>query len=180
MCAGVPSPPLKGWQTGNRHMADIASASVNGSGELHAPTRPRQAPPVALVIFGASGDLTRRKLVPALFDLFQDGLLAHSFAVLGFGRSALSDEQFRDNMKAGVQRFSRHAPASERAWKVFSLLLHYQSGQSDDLDSYRRLQERLVKIDQEHGTSGNRLFYLATPPELFPVITCKLGEAGLN
>ena len=159
-------------------MAEIAS--VNGSDDVRAAARPRQAPPVALVIFGASGDLTQRKRVPALFDLFQDGLLARNFAVLGFGRTPLSDAQFREALAPGVQRFSRHAPVSDRAWNVFSQLLHYQQGQSDDLASYRRLEERLAEMDAAHGTRGNRLFYLATPPELFPVITCKLGEAGLN
>ena len=81
-------------------MAEIAS--VNGSDDVRAAARPRQAPPVALVIFGASGDLTQRKLVPALFDLFQDGLLASNFAVLGFGRTLLSDAQFREALAPGA------------------------------------------------------------------------------
>src|SRR5258708_40230544 len=106
-------------------MADVSSP--NGT-QVLLPARPRQAPPVAIVIFGASGDLTQRKLIPALFDLFEDGLLTRDFAVLGFGRTPLSDAQFRETLKDGVQRFSRHTPLVERAWASFSRALHYQRG----------------------------------------------------
>jgi glucose-6-phosphate 1-dehydrogenase len=135
---------------------------------------------VALVIFGASGDLTRRKLVPALFDLQQDGLLARPFAVLGFSRCALSDEDFRCSLQEGVERFARHKATDARAWQEFSSLLHYQRGQFDDPASYRELADRLAELDREHGTACNRLFYLATPPEVFPIIIRQLGTAGLN
>jgi glucose-6-phosphate 1-dehydrogenase len=151
-------------------------AARNGTDER----RPRQAPPVALVIFGASGDLTQRKLIPALFDIFVDGLLGRSFAVLGFGRTPLSDEQFRELTRDGVQRFSRHTPILSRAWHTFSQALHYLPGQFDDPAAYHELARRLAQIDVEHGTRGNRLFYLATPPELFPTIIVRLGESGLN
>jgi glucose-6-phosphate 1-dehydrogenase len=155
-------------------------ALPTGNGQIRPPARPRQAPPVAVVIFGASGDLAGRKLVPALFDLQQAGLLARRFAVLGFSRSALSDEDFRGSMREGVQRFARHKPVDERGWQEFSSALHYQCGQFDDPSSYRELADRLAEIDREHGTAGNRLFYLATPPEVFPVIIRQLGAAGLN
>jgi glucose-6-phosphate 1-dehydrogenase len=151
-----------------------------GHGEIRPPVRPRQAPPGALVIFGASGDLAGRKLAPALFDLHQAGLLGQRFAVLGFSRSALSDQDFRDSLREGVQQFARHKPVDERAWQEFSAALHYQRGQFDDPSSYRQLADRLAQIDREHGTAGNRLFYLATPPEVFPVIIRQLGAAGLN
>jgi glucose-6-phosphate 1-dehydrogenase len=160
--------------------ADFVLPEGNG----HKPTRAtsRQAPPVALVIFGASGDLTQRKLVPALFDLFaeQEKLLSSNFAVVGFSRSPLTDDEFRQSVRSGVERFSRHAPISEQTWRDFSTALHYQSGQFDDPASYRQLAERLAEIDREHKTQGNRIFYLATPPELFPIITRQLGESGLN
>jgi hypothetical protein len=99
----------------------------------------RHAPPVALVIFGASGDLTQRKPVPALFDLFaeREHLLSPHFAVLGFSRSTLSDDDFRALLREGVERFSRHTPISEQAWRDFSSALHYQRGQVDDPESYR-------------------------------------------
>jgi glucose-6-phosphate 1-dehydrogenase len=150
------------------------------NGEVRPAARPRQAPPVALVIFGASGDLTHRKLVPALFDLHHAGLLSRHFAVLGFSRSVLSDDDFRTSLRQGVHHFARHAPVDERVWRTFSPSLHYVSGQFDDPSSYMKLAARLEEIDSEHGTRGNRLFYLATPPELFPVIVRQLGAAGLN
>jgi len=109
---------------------------------------------IALVIFGASGDLTQRKLVPALFDLFaeQEKLLSPNFAVIGFSRSPISDDEFRASARAGVERFSRHAPISEHVWLEFSSALHYQSGQFDDPASYRQLAERLAHIDGDHRT----------------------------
>jgi len=150
------------------------------NGTVRASAQHRQAPPVVLVIFGASGDLAHRKLVPSLFDLFVAGLLSRYFAVVGFSRSSLSDEDFRASLREGVQRHARHTPIDEQAWTRFSSALHYQSGQFDDPASYHELAERLAEIDREHGTQGNRLFYLATPPELFPVIIDQLGAVGLN
>jgi glucose-6-phosphate 1-dehydrogenase len=115
-----------------------------------------------------------------LFDLFAEGLLSQNFAVVGFSRSPLSDADFRASLRAGVARFARHTPIDEQAWSRFGSALHYHSGQFDDPASYAELATRLSEVDREHGTLGNRLFYLATPPELFPVIICKLGELGLN
>jgi glucose-6-phosphate 1-dehydrogenase len=118
--------------------------------------------------------------VPALFDLFVAGALSPHFAVVGFSRSFLSDEDFRATLREGVQRFARHTPISEQAWTRFSSALHYQPGQFDGLASYLELAARLEEIDRDHGTQGNRLFYLATPPELFPVIIDQLGAVGLS
>jgi len=139
----------------------------------------RPAPPCVMVIFGASGDLTHRKLIPALFDLFMAGLLGKQFAVLGFSRSALSNEDFRRSARDGIAEFST-TDVPDAAWQEFNSALHYMSGQFDDPASYQVLRERLERIDVAHGTQGNRVFYLATPPELFPVITAQLGDAGLH
>ncbi len=133
-----------------------------------------------MVIFGASGDLTQRKLVPALFDLFQAGLLSRSFAVVGFSRSPLSDDAFRDAVRAGVQEFSRNKRISDKVWREFAKALSYHQGGFDDPESYQRLKDRLTAIDRERGTSGNRLFYLATPPEVFPTIVGQLGQAHMQ
>ena len=149
-------------------------------GEVVVPTQQRPAPPCAIVIFGASGDLTHRKLMPALFDLFQDGLLTRHFVVLGFSRSPLSDDDFRRMVREGLDSRGPGNPTDEKAWEQFSSSLHYQSGQFNEPASYQQLRERLEKIDVGHGTQGNRLFYLATPPELFKDITAQLGEAGLH
>jgi glucose-6-phosphate 1-dehydrogenase len=148
--------------------------------EVGRPLSQRPAPPVAIVIFGASGDLTHRKLIPALFDLFQAGLLSKGIAVVGFSRSPLTDEQFRKSAHAGIQEYAPTTGLTQAAWDEFSAGLYYQQGQFDDLDSYEVLRERLQALDGERGTGGNRIFYLATPPELFQIITDRVGEARLQ
>jgi glucose-6-phosphate 1-dehydrogenase len=147
-------------------------------GEVLASATQRPAPPTAIVIFGASGDLTHRKLIPALFDLFQEGLLSRHSAIMGFSRSPLTDEDFRRTAREGLENVGTNV--SERMWEEFKPSLHYMSGQFDDPASYATLRERLERIDAAHGTQGNRIFYLATPPELFQTITAQLGDAGLN
>jgi len=149
-------------------------------GEVVVPAQQRPAPPCAIVIFGASGDLTHRKLMPALFDLFQDGLLTRNFVVVGFSRSPLSDDDFRRMVREGLDSRGPGNPTDDKAWEQFSSSLHYLSGQFNEPASYQQLRERLEKIDAAHGTQGNRLFYLATPPELFKDITAQLGAAGLH
>jgi glucose-6-phosphate 1-dehydrogenase len=150
-------------------------------GEILVPAQQRPAPPCAIVIFGASGDLTHRKLMPALFDLFQDGLLTRNFAVVGFSRSPLRDDDFRRMARDGLaHRASGTTPLDDKTWEQFSNSLHYISGQFNEPASYKLLCERLEKIDASHGTQGNRLFYMATPPELFTDITAQLGAAGLH
>jgi glucose-6-phosphate 1-dehydrogenase len=150
-------------------------------GEIVVPTQQRPAPPCVIVIFGASGDLTHRKLIPALFDLFQAGLLSRHFAVLGFSRSPLTNEEFRRTAREGLEHYATGAvPSEERSWEQFSSSLHYISGQFNEPASYVQLRERLEKLDAAHGTQGNRVFYLATPPELFKDITAQLGAAGLH
>ncbi len=148
-------------------------------GEIVVPAQLRPAPPCVIVIFGASGDLTHRKLIPALFDVFRAGLLNKHFAVLGFSRSQLTDDDFRRTAHEGLEHYTTGA-ADDNQWDEFSNQLHYMSGQFDDPASYELLCQRLEKIDAGHGTQGNRIFYLATPPELFKVITARLGEANLH
>jgi glucose-6-phosphate 1-dehydrogenase len=148
-------------------------------GEVAVKVQQRPAPPCAMVIFGASGDLTHRKLIPALFDLFEAGLLSKHFAVVGFSRSPLSDEDFRRSAREGIEQYTNHSVPGE-AWQEFCKGLHYTPGQFDDPTSYESLRQRLADIDAERKTQGNRIFYLATPPELFPVITAHLGDAKLN
>ncbi len=148
-------------------------------GEVPLPAHLRPAPPCAMVIFGASGDLTHRKLIPALFDLYEAGLLSKQFAVLGFSRSALSDGEFRRSAHDGIEQYTgRSVP--EPIWQEFSKGLHYLPGRFDDAASYEALRARLAELDADRKTQGNRVFYLATPPELFQVITACLGEAKLN
>ncbi|MGH2520952.1 MAG: glucose-6-phosphate dehydrogenase, partial [Anaerolineales bacterium] len=140
----------------------------------------RTPDPNIAVIFGASGDLTRRKLVPALYNLALEGLLPGNFALVGLARRPMSDDQFRAQMLEGVNTFSRNRPAQPEVWQNFAQNLHYCPGEFQDPNAYRELSEVLDRLDQEHGTAGNRLFYLATAPEFFPVIVAQLGAAGLN
>jgi len=139
-----------------------------------------QAPdPCTLVIFGASGDLTRRKLVPALYNLLIDGLMPERFAVVGVARRELSDEAFAESLRSGIESFSRR-PLDEKAWQRIRGRIAYVSADTDDEAGYRELARVLDETDRKHGSGGNRLFYLATPPSAFPVIVKRLGEAGLN
>lgn len=140
----------------------------------------RMPEPNAVVIFGASGDLTRRKLVPALYNLELEGLLPNGFAVMGLARRPIPEGAFREQMLANVNAFSRSGPAQAEVWEAFAPKLHYCSGRFDDPETYRHLADKLLTLDGEHGTAGNRLFYLATAPEYFPVIIEQLGAAGLN
>jgi glucose-6-phosphate 1-dehydrogenase len=139
----------------------------------------RTAEPATIVIFGASGDLTQRKLVPALHSLSCAGLLPPASRVLGVARSPLSDESFRRQLFEGVKVYSRTNPGICALWPTFEERLSYLEGSYDDEDTYRRLAERLGQLDKE-GAGGNRLFYLATPPALCPTIVEHLGQAGLN
>ncbi len=139
---------------------------------------PRTPDPCAVVVFGATGDLTARKLVPALYNLARERLLPAGFSVVGFARRDWSDEQFRGVMKEAVTGFSRE-PLEPELWDSFARGLHYVSSTFDDGTGYESLAERLEKQDSSHGSAGNRLFYLATPPTAYAEIARHLGEAGL-
>ena len=134
-------------------------------------------PACALVIFGASGDLTQRKLVPALHSLNCDDLLPESIQVLGVSRTEMSDEEFRQHLKQGVVE---HGRFEAQMWDHFAPRLHYMPGSYDDPQTFRRLEDRLEAFDKEMGTQGNRLFYLAIPPFLYSDVIRMLGESGLN
>jgi glucose-6-phosphate 1-dehydrogenase len=134
----------------------------------------------AVIIFGASGDLTQRKLVPALHSLSCEGLLPRSIHVLGVARSDLTDEDFCERLFKGVTDYARLTSEACESWPGFANRLSYMAGSYDDPETYTRLGERLAQVDAEAGTSGNRLFYLATPPVLYPLIVQQLGQAGLN
>jgi glucose-6-phosphate 1-dehydrogenase len=131
----------------------------------------RRAPPSAVVIFGASGDLTQRKLVPALANLVRHRRVTDSLTLIGVGRSALSAEEFRREVAFNPQVLAEGGLAGD---------VQYLRGAYDDLDTYRRLAELLDRADNPPGLRHNRLFYLATPPQAFPVIVASLAAAGRN
>jgi len=139
----------------------------------------RPAGPCTVVIFGASGDLTRRKLVPALYNLARAGLLPERFAVVGFSGSDLGDAGFRERVDADLRE---HAGTDFDAdtWEGLKRRLFYVSGNASDAAAYGRLAERLERVARDQGTGPNYLFYLATPPSLFSDIARQLGAAGLT
>jgi glucose-6-phosphate 1-dehydrogenase len=136
--------------------------------------------PAVIVIFGASGDLTRRKLIPALHSLGCEGMLPRDVQVVGVARSPYTDQAFRDSVFRGVSDYARLKPGVCELWPGFAQRITYLSGSYDDPQTYRGLGERLAQLDARHGTGGNALFYLATPPSLYPVIVDRLGRADLN
>jgi len=131
-----------------------------------------------LVIFGGSGDLARRKLVPALYNLFLDGTLPSNFAVLGIGRKSLSDEDFRAGTREGIIAYSRQRLA-DQPWSEFERHLCYLSGGIEDPQSYEAIKTRLEKIEAEHTLPGHRIFYLAIPPASYASACEGLQRAGL-
>ncbi|MGC9346687.1 MAG: glucose-6-phosphate dehydrogenase [Anaerolineae bacterium] len=138
------------------------------------------SPPATIVIFGASGDLTQRKLGPALHSLACEGLLHRNTHILGVARSSLSDADFRDRLYTGIVEYARLKPDICERWAGAADRYTYLQGGYDDPETYRRLGQRLSQFDASDGTQGNRLFYLATPPSLYPVIVAQLNQAGLN
>ena len=140
----------------------------------------RSAPdPCTLFIFGASGDLTHRKLIPALYNLAADGALPPAITVVGFARRDKTDESFREELEASVRKFSRQG-LSEAAWSGFASCLSYHRSEFDNLAGYESLARRLDELDATRGTCGNRLFYLAVAPDQFGVILENLRLSGLN
>lgn len=135
--------------------------------------------PNTMVIFGASGDLTKRKLLPALFNLACDNLLPQDFAVVGFARRAKSHADFRKEMVQAITQFSRRRQFDANLLQNFSERIFYHSSTFEDEAGYSGLQRLLEELETSHQTAGNRLFYLATPPEYYPVIVQRLGQAGM-
>jgi glucose-6-phosphate 1-dehydrogenase len=138
----------------------------------------RTPSPATIVIFGASGDLTKRKLIPALYNLAVERHLSR-FAIVGTSRSEIPDEEFRASMREGVEKFSRQRPIDRDLWASIEPAIYYQSGGFDDPQAFLRLRARLEELEKRHGLPGNRLFYLSTPPSVFAPIIKNLGAAGL-
>ena len=135
--------------------------------------------PCVLTILGASGDLTRRKLLPGLYALAENRLLPSAFGLLGFARRPWSDEKFRKLMREAVGEHSRVKPVDDAVWDDLAKGMGYVQGSFDDPDAYVRLRERLERYDAEHGTAGGRTFYLAVPPGSAGTIVEQLKKAGL-
>ena len=131
--------------------------------------------PSCLVIFGASGDLTQRKLIPGLYSLAHDGLLPPGQTIVGMSRSEMTDDQFRAAMREACDEHARTRPVDEEIWENFARGLFYVSGEFTDSRSYNKLRLRLEEFDRTRRTGGRRIYYLAVPPEFFSQIAEFLG-----
>ena len=154
------------WEPGRGHEPNSLSA------------KPQTPEPCTLVIFGGSGDLARRKLIPALYNLFLDRVLPSSFAVLGCGRTRLSDEEYRAMAREGVEKYSRQS-LSPQAWAEFERVLFYHPVSTDDPKDYEAIKARLDVLESELKLPGNRIYYLAIPPTSFVTVSEGLQQAGL-
>jgi len=139
----------------------------------------RTPQPCVMVIFGASGDLTGRKLIPALFYLSRERMLPAGFSVIGCARTPATDESFREKMGEAITKYLNLSAESEALVESFVKSIYYIADDFSDPAGYVQLSTLLDRLDRERGTGGNRLFYLATPPSFFPVIVKHLGAAGL-
>src|SRR5512141_393488 len=162
-----------------RNLAGMPSRARMAVNNPMIPTNQRLPDPCTMIIFGASGDLTNRKLIPALYNLAVTGFLPKEFAVIGFARKPKTDESFRAEMYEAVKEFSRSTPIDEAVWQDFAVRLHYAQSDYGNPADYVALNERLLEIDKSHGTQGNRLYYLATPPEAYPTIIEQIGRSPL-
>ncbi len=140
---------------------------------------PKQAPAAIVVIFGAGGDLTRRKLLPALFNLERQGLIPEHFAMVGTDRVDMDHDQYRIQIGAGLKEFAGERFSAER-WAEVMTKAYYLPGDFRNAASYEKLKTLLSQVDQEQGTPGNYLFYLATPPSFFGDIAAHLADTGLT
>jgi len=139
----------------------------------------RTAEPCVIVIFGASGDLTKRKLLPALYRLVQERLLPAEFAIVGLARTEMTTEEFRARMKEAIAEFSETKSVDEEVWNSFAQGMHYLTADINNPEDYKKLSELLAQVDSERGTQGNRLFYLSVAPKFYGEAVKQLGEHGL-
>jgi glucose-6-phosphate 1-dehydrogenase len=136
--------------------------------------------PSILVLFGSTGDLAHRKVMPALYQLWRTNLMPHEFVVVCLGRRPYTSDSFRKEIRDSLEKHSRVLPLDESAWRTFSERVEYNQMNFDEPDGFDRLAAHLDDLDDERGTRGNRLFYLATQPSQFSPIVAQLGRVGLD
>nr|MCH9707904.1 glucose-6-phosphate dehydrogenase [Actinomycetes bacterium] len=139
---------------------------------------PRIAGPCGVVIFGVTGDLARKKLMPAIYDLANRGLLPPTFALVGFARRDWANEDFGQVVYEAVKQHAR-TPFRQEVWDRLAEGIRFVQGTFDDDEAFGRLSETLGKLDAERGTGGNHAFYLSIPPKAFPVVCEQLQKSGL-
>jgi glucose-6-phosphate 1-dehydrogenase len=138
----------------------------------------RAADPCAMVIFGASGDLTKRKLLPSLYNLAAANLLPRQFAIIGYAYQQGSNESFREQLTQDMKALATN-PIDPHTWDWFLERIHYVQGDFQDPAGYKRLADKLAEVEKDHGTQGNRFYYLAVAPKFFSEVVKQLGAAGL-
>ena len=154
---------------------------ATGSAAVESPLALAHRPePCTVVLFGVTGDLASRKLVPALYDLACHDVLPRGFLLVGYGRKPMSDKEMRGLSGDAIDGFFGAGTAKTHTCNDMLDGVHYVQGEFDDPEGYRRLADKLADLDRNTHTAGNRIFYLATPPSLFPVIIERLGAAGLQ
>ena len=151
------------------------SEETNRSGSVYGGT----ADPCTVILFGASGDLAKRKVIPAMYDLAQYKSLGECYAIVGFARTPMTDDSFRSMAGDAAKTISEVGPIDPAKWDEFASNLYYSPGDYSDPNSYAHLVQRLAELEAQKKLCGNRLFYLSTPPEVYPDIVEQLGRAGL-
>jgi glucose-6-phosphate 1-dehydrogenase len=139
----------------------------------------KNLPPVVIVIFGGTGDLTKRKLIPAFYNLFIDGWLPENFAIIGLGRTELNDEDYRTRLHEGLEEFSRRGKPEEDKWNTFKEGISYFKSDINDAGSYTALAQKLNDFDKNIGARANRIFYLSVAPQFIEAITVNLKKAEI-
>ncbi|OZI05812.1 glucose-6-phosphate dehydrogenase [Siphonobacter sp. BAB-5385] len=135
--------------------------------------------PTIFIIFGGTGDLNSRKLAPALYNLFLDGYLPEKFAIIGTGRTELTDEVFAERLLEGINSFSRRGKAESDKWETFAKHVAYQPSDLKDAETYKEFGNRIDQYTQEWGEKANVVYYLAVSPNFFPIIAENISKAGL-
>jgi glucose-6-phosphate 1-dehydrogenase len=135
--------------------------------------------PTVLVIFGASGDLTYRKLIPAMYNLYLDKYMPTKFAIWGMDKSAMSPDEFRQHLRDGVEKFSERGKIEQSVWEEFSKPFNFTAADFGDSAVFDKLAENLANLDKSWGTISNKIFYFAVPPFLIEPLARNLGKAGL-
>ena len=163
------------------HQFDMTDRTTEeNTNPLRAGLRMERIPaPCVMVIFGVTGDLTARKLMPSLYDLAVGHPLPEGFSIVGVSHRDWTDETFREEMNRAVKESAR-APVTDESWDLFAKGLFYVRGDFDAPDVYTQLKERLDQVDEERRAQGNRLYYLATSPTFYGPIIKHLGESGLG
>src|SRR6478672_10248755 len=139
----------------------------------------KKAEPTIIVIFGGTGDLAKRKLVPAFYNLFLDNRMPDKFAILGLGRTPLMDDDYHNRLKEGLNEFSRRGKPENDQWEKFKSSVLYLQLNINDEASYQQLAEKLACLDQQWGKRANRLFYLSVAPQFIETVTLNLSKAGV-